>query len=51
MCRAGVKRILAGNARDQEENIPRGRRKSKSTLETERSGKFLHERVLLWAEA
>lgn len=28
-----------------------GRRKSKSTLETERSGKFLHERVLLWAEA
>lgn len=24
MCRAGVKRILAGNARDQEENIPRG---------------------------
>lgn len=44
MCRAGVKRILAGNARDQEENIPR--RKSKSTLETERSGKFHHERVL-----
>lgn len=28
-----------------------GRRESKSTLETERPGKFLHERVLLRAEA